>query len=81
MILSTQAGIAMQNAELHNATLVSQQKVQGILDVVEAMHSNLGVVSGLLQHDYSHSSRSKHLYTPRTTSFQCCPNHVQTRPL
>lgn len=44
-ILAAQAGIALHNAEMYQAMASSQAKIQSLLDIIQAMHSNLGVNS------------------------------------
>ncbi|GBG28178.1 cGMP-specific 3',5'-cyclic phosphodiesterase [Hondaea fermentalgiana] len=44
-ILAAQAGIALNNASLYQNMASSQRKVQSLLDIIQAMHSNLGVNS------------------------------------
>ncbi|ETW10262.1 hypothetical protein H310_00611 [Aphanomyces invadans] len=44
-ILAAQAGIALQNAQNHKMALQAQKKVTEVLDIVKAMHSDLGINS------------------------------------
>ncbi|ETV87803.1 hypothetical protein H257_01254 [Aphanomyces astaci] len=44
-ILAAQAGIAIQNAQNHKTALQAQKKVTEVLDIVKAMHSDLGINS------------------------------------
>ncbi|OQR96272.1 dual 3',5'-cyclic-AMP and-GMP phosphodiesterase [Thraustotheca clavata] len=44
-ILAAQAGIALQNAQNHKTALQAQKKVTEVLDIVKAMHSDLGINS------------------------------------
>ncbi|CAK4082063.1 unnamed protein product [Aphanomyces euteiches] len=44
-ILAAQAGIALQNAQHHKTALQAQKKVTEVLDIVKAMHSDLGINS------------------------------------
>ncbi|EQC33122.1 hypothetical protein SDRG_09110 [Saprolegnia diclina VS20] len=44
-ILAAQAGIALQNAQNHKTALLAQKKVTEVLDIVKAMHGDLGINS------------------------------------
>ena len=44
-ILSTQAGIALNNANIHVLALKSKEKVKSLLDIIQAMHGDLGMNS------------------------------------
>ncbi len=44
-ILAAQAGIALNNARLYQSQAAAQAKIQSLLDIVSAMHSDLGVNS------------------------------------
>lgn len=44
-ILAAQAGIALTNANIHKLAVRSREKVKSILDIVRAMHDDLGINS------------------------------------
>jgi len=44
-ILASQAGIALHNTGLYQKMAASQTKIQSLLDIIQALHSNLGVNS------------------------------------
>ena len=44
-ILAAQAGIALRNAELYHMSVRSREKVRALLEIIKAMHSDLGINS------------------------------------
>jgi len=44
-ILCAQAGVALRNADLYSLAVKSHEKVRGLLEVIRAMHDNLGINS------------------------------------
>jgi adenylate cyclase len=44
-ILAAQAGIALHNAHIYHLSVRSREKVKSLLDVIRAMHSDLGINS------------------------------------
>ena len=44
-LMSSQAAIALTNAELYQKEAASRQKVRSLLDIIQAMHSDLGINS------------------------------------
>jgi adenylate cyclase len=44
-ILAAQAGIALRNAELFHTTRASQERVRSMLEIIKAMHGDLGINS------------------------------------
>lgn len=44
-ILAAQAGIALRNAQLYHATMKSQERVHAMLELVRAMHGDMGINS------------------------------------
>uniref|UniRef100_A0A7S1C5Y3 GAF domain-containing protein n=1 Tax=Bicosoecida sp. CB-2014 TaxID=1486930 RepID=A0A7S1C5Y3_9STRA len=44
-ILCAQAGVALRNADLYTLAVKSHEKVRGLLEVIRAMHDNLGINS------------------------------------
>lgn len=44
-VLAAQAGVALKNAELYQESVRSREKVRSLLEIIKAMHSNLGINS------------------------------------
>ena len=44
-ILAAQAGIALHNANIHRLALKSKERVRSLLDIIHAMHSDMGIAS------------------------------------